>query len=409
MITRILGVCLVAALLGGGAWLAVSYRNQPPEASFARVVREDIANSVPTNGKVEPIEWAEARAERSGTVQGILIQRGGHVAKGAAIVELDSAEGRAELVAAQARISQIHAELETLDKGGRPADFNTINGELERQKLELASAQREHDTLQRLQDKQAATSYEVTQAKERIDRAQAQIRNLEQRRSVLTAPQDRAAAEARLRDAEAAVALAEDRIRRSVIRAPIAGTVYQFDLKPGAYLNAGDIVAAIGDLGRVRVKVFVDEPDLGRVMVGNPVVLTWDAVPGRKWTGTVDRRPTQIVPLGTRQVGEVLCVIANPGEELLPGTNVNAEILSEQVSGALTIPKEAVRREQGKTGVYVLNADAQGRQTVSWKAVTLGISSATRTQVEGLKEGDAVALPSDKPLKDGMAVVPRFP
>ena len=349
------------------------------------------------------------RSERSGTAQGILIQRGAHVAKGAALVELDSSEARAELVAAHSRVTQARAELDILEKGGRATDFNTINGELERQRLELASAQKEHDTLSRLQGRQAATAYEVTQAKERIERAQAQIRNLEQRRGVLTAPQDRTAAEARLRDAESAVALAEERIRKSVIRAPIAGRVYQFDLKPGAYLNAGDIVASIGELGRVWVKVFVDEPDLGRVTVGKPVVLTWDAVPGRKWTGTVDRRPMQIVALGTRQVGEVLCLIANPDEELLPGTNVNAEIIAEQVSGVLTIPKEALRREQGKTGVYVLNPTTQGPQTVAWKPVTLGVSSTTRAQVEDLKEGDAVALPSDKPLKDGMAVIPRFP
>lgn len=397
------------ALLGGGAWLAKSIRDEPPETSFARVVREEISSAVPTNGKIEPVEWAEARAERSGTVQGILIERGAHVAKGAALAELDSSEARAELVAAQSRVSQVRAELETLDKGGRAADFNTINGEVERQRLELASARREHDTLQRLQSKQAATANEVTQARERIDRAQAQIRNLEQRRGVLTAPQDRTAAEARLRDAESAAALAEERIRKSVIRAPIAGTAYQFDLKPGAYLNAGDIVATIGELGRVRVKVFVDEPDLGRVAVGKPVLLTWDAVPGRKWTGTVDRRPMQIVALGTRQVGEVLCVIANPGEELLPGTNVNAEIIAEQVSGVLTIPKEAVRREQGQAGVFVLHTSGQRPRTVAWKTITLGVSSTTRAQVDGLKEGDAVALPSDKPLKDGMAVTPRFP
>lgn len=409
MKVRILIVLIVLALLGGGAWLATSIRNQPPETSFARVVREDIANAVPTNGKIEPIEWAEARAERSGTVQSILIQRGTHVAKGAALVELDSGEARAELVAAHARVSQVRAELEIFDKGGRAADFNAINGEMERQRLELASAQKEYDTLQRLQSRQAATAYEVTQAKERIDRAQAQIRNLEQRRGVLTVPQDRTSAEARLRDAESAVALAEERIRKSVIRAPIAGTAYQLDLKPGAYLNAGDIVATIGELDRVRVKVFVDEPDLGRVAVGKPVTLTWDAVPGRKWTGTVDRRPMQIVALGTRQVGEVLCVIANPGEELLPGTNVNAEIIAEQVSGVLTIPKEAVRHEQGKTGVFVLTTNGQGPQTVTWKPVTLGINSTTRTQVDGLKEGDAVALPSDKPLKDGMPVTAQFP
>ena len=409
MRVRILILLVVALLLGAGAWQVVSIRNQPAEVPFARVLRENIASSVPTNGKIEPIEWGEARAERPGTVQSILVARGGQVARGAALVELDSSEARAELAAAQARVSQVRADLDVIDKGGRATDLTTIAGELERAKLELAVARKEHDSLLRLQSKQAATGYEVSQAKDRMDRAQALIQSLELRRGALTGPQDRSAAEARLRDAESAVALAEERIRKSVIRAPLAGLIYQFDLKPGAYLVAGDLVASIGQLDRVRVKVFVDEPDLGRAAVGKPVVITWDAVPGRQWTGTVDRTPTQIVALGTRQVGEVLCVIANPSGELLPGTNVNVEILSEQSAGALTIPKEALRREQGQAGVFVLTPGGPGPQRVAWKKVTPGIGNTTRTQIDGVAEGDAVALPSDKPLTDGMAVAPRFP
>ncbi len=342
-------------------------------------------------------------------MQSILVRRGAQVAQGAVLVQLDSGEARADLAAAQARVSQAKADLDVIERGGRSTDLSAIAGEMERAKLDLAAAQKEYETLLRLQSKQAATAYEVNQAKERMDRAQAQIRSLEQRRGALVAPQDRAASEARLRDAEAAVALAEERIRRSVIRAPLSGLVYQFDLRPGAYLNAGDLVATIGQLDRVRVKVFVDEPDLGRVAMGQPVAITWDAAPGRRWTGEVDRKPTEIVALGTRQVGEVLCVIANPGEELIPGTNVNVEILSERVANAFTIPKEAVRREQGQAGVFALTANGSGQQTVEWKKITLGVENTTRTQVEGLKEGDAVALLSDKPLKSGMAVVPRFP
>jgi multidrug efflux pump subunit AcrA (membrane-fusion protein) len=103
-------------------------------------------------------------------------------------------------------------------------------------------------------------------------------------------------------------------------------------------------------------------------------------------------------------VGEVLCVIDNPGGELLPGTNVNVEIQAEVIPNALTIPKEAVRHELGQTGVYTLSG-----QTAAWKKVELGVASTTRTQVEGLKEGDAVALASAKPLRDGMIVNPQFP
>src|SRR5262249_27589137 len=146
--------------------------------------------------------------------------------------------------------------------------------------------------------------------------------------------------EARLQDAQAAARLAESRIAMSTIKAPVSGTVYQFDLKSGAYLNPGDAVASIGRLERVNVTVYVDEPDLGRVEKGMAVSITWDALPGRSWKGTVDKTPTQIVPLGSRQVGEVICLIENPNSDLLPGTNVNAEILSQTVQNALTIPKE---------------------------------------------------------------------
>ena len=179
---RHLLLVVVLAMVAGGVWYAVTLRNQPPELAFAHVVRESIASSVPTNGKIEPIEWAEARAERDGPVTSIVVQRGAQVAAGAALIELDSAEARAELVAAQARVSQVKAELDVIERGGRATDLSAIAGELDREKLELAVAQKEYDSLVRLQAKQAATAYEVAQAKDKVDRAQAQIRSLEQRR-----------------------------------------------------------------------------------------------------------------------------------------------------------------------------------------------------------------------------------
>ena len=154
----------------------------------------------------------------------------------------------------------------------------------------------------------------------------------------------------------------------------------------------------------MRVRVYVDEPDLGRVAKGMPVAITWDAMPGKQWKGSVDKTPTQIVALGTRQVGEVLCIIANRERDLLPGTNVNAEILSRVVENALTIPKEAIQRQGAQAGVYILNG-----QSVVWKKIGQGIANTTRTQVDGLNDGDAVALPTEKPLKDGMLVDPQFP
>ncbi|HLH38273.1 MAG TPA: efflux RND transporter periplasmic adaptor subunit [Bryobacteraceae bacterium] len=392
---------LIAA--GGLAWGLARWRAQPPQVRFVRVTRQDVHSSVATNGKVEPIEWAVARAERPGPVEKILIHLGQQVAKGQPLVELDSTEARANLLAAQARIAQAQADLSIIDHGGRATDLAEIQNGLAKARFDLDQARQNYETEQRLAAKNAATAQEVNAAKARLEEANLQIQSLERKRAALASTADRAATEARLNEAQAAARVAEAQIHQSIIPAPVAGVVYQFDLKPGAYLNAGDAVASIGRMDQVRVNVYVDEPDLGRVKKGMPVLITWDALPGHQWEGDVDRTPTEVQALGTRQVGEVVCVIRNPDRDLLPGTNVNVEIRAQTVENALSVPKEAIRTEHGQSGVYLLVGDH-----VEWKKVSLGLANTTRTQIDGLKEGDAVALYTDRDLHDGMVVKPVF-
>jgi HlyD family secretion protein len=228
------------------------------------------------------------------------------------------------------------------------------------------------------------------------------IEALEKRRAALVTHADKTVALARLRDAEAAVELARSHIAQTAIRAPIGGVVYDLAARPGVYLNIGDLVANVGRLDRLRVRVYVDEPELGRVAVGQPVTIDWDALPGRAWQGRVERKPANIVGLGSRQVGEVLCTIDNPGRVLLPGTNVDAHIRTATVDNALTIPKECLRRDANGVGVFALHG---GR--LEWRAVRTGVSSVTRVQIlGGLGEGDQVALPTELTLVNGEMVAP---
>lgn len=395
---------IVLAAAGAVFWGLEQQRGRPPQVAFARVERESISSLVSTNGKVEPVEPGQARAERAGAVKNILVQLGQRVEKGQTLVELDASDAEAELKTAQAQQASIRAEMQVLAQGGRAADRSQIDTAIDKARLELKIEQAAYARAVRARDKKIGTEFDVRAAKESVDRIDAQIQALDRQRASLVTQTDHSSAEARLDVARTAAQLAEARIRMSAVRAPVAGTIYQFDLKPGAYLNPGDLVASMGRLDRVHVKVYVDEPDLGRVMKGMPVTITWDALPGRQWKGSVDRTPTEIVAMGARQVGEVMCNIENPDMDLKPGTNVNVVILSETVENAVTIPKEAVYREQGHTGVYVLEGDH-----IRWRPITQGVNNTTRTQVKELKEGDAIALPSEKPLKDGMMVEPVFP
>lgn len=395
---------LLLAALGYGSWKLIEWRNRPPQVPFARAKRETIASSVSTNGKVEAEQWAVARAETAGAVTRILAGLNQQVTAGAVLVELDTSEARAALEAAQARVEAARAELALYESGGRASERASLQSQIENARTLLQQAEADYRAESAAEQKGVATKQQVNAARNRVEQLQNQIAALQQQINNLVTPAEREAAQARLREAETARQAAQLRIARSVVRAPMAGTVYRFDLKPGAYLNPGDEVAAIGRLERVHVHVFVDEPELGRVAAGKPVTITWDAMPGRVWNGKVDRMPVRIVELGTRQVGEVVCVIDNPGRELPPGANVTAVILSEATENAITIPKEALFRSGGQTGVYVLDSGDR----LAWRTVTQGVSNVTRVQVFELQEGAAVALPSEAALRDAMVVLPAF-
>ncbi len=372
-------------------------RSAAPQIPFAHAEREDITSVLSTNGRVQPVEWSEVHAEVGGAVDKTFVQKGQQVAEGAALVQLDSREQAAEVASAEARVAQAESELQTLRQGGRTSDLATLESSVASARQEIAMAQRDYESLQRLQAKNAATAEDVRTAHDRVERAKVQLQGLETRRAGLVGRGDVASAESRLREAQAAVATARTHSSMSVIRSPLAGVVYQFDLRAGAYLRPGDLAAAIGKLDRVRVVLYVDEPDLGRVVVGRPVAITWDALPGRTWKGAVDKLPTQVTALGTRQVGEVSSVIENPDRDLLPGTNVNVEIRAETAKGAVVVPTGAIRRENGKVGVYVLADDK-----LQWRDVKTGVASASRTQIDGVREGEGVALPTERTLKPGM-------
>ena len=380
-------------------------KSEPPTVPFAKVKRETLVSTLQSNGKVEPLQYSSVRVDTAGLVVKLSVKEGQRVAQGAELAELSAPSLTAQLAAAQARVETAKAELATIASGGRRADLATIDASLARARLDREAELREYNALHRLEEKQAATRQEVEAARGKLRQFELEIEALERKRSVLVGSSDRAVAEAKLHEAEADVRLAERRIADTVVRAPIAGVVYSLPVRMGAYLNAGDPVASVGVLDRLRVRVYVDEPELGRVATGLPVNITWDALPGKQWEGTVEQLPTQVQPLGTRQVGEVLCTIENPGRELVPGTNVNAAIRASVIANALTIPKEALRRDANGTGVFALAGS-----TIKWRAVKAGSASISRVQiVDGVTDGDAVALPTNFTLRDGERVLAVYP
>ena len=393
---------LAAAVAGlAGLWL-YKQNAEPPRVPFAKAVRGLMSNTLSTNGKVEPGEFMEVRAEASGLLVRLGAKLGDAVSRGQVLAEISQPGQTDDLAAAEARAATFRAELKTLQAGGRPSEIAEIDGAAARLREQRAAAQKNLESVDRLVKAGAATRYEAEQAARLVSDLDAQLRSLEQKRPALVAPGDLDAARARVREAEASIALIRTRIAQNTVHSPLAGVLYELPVRAGAYVNPGDSVGSVGRMDPVAVKVFVDEPELGRLQPGQPVRITWDALASRDWTGTVGKLPTAVVALGSRQVGEVLCSVANPGGVLTPGTNVNAFILTQVLENALTIPKSAVRREKG-TGVWLLDRTSG---TVRWRNIQTGASDALNVEVTGgLAEGDLVAQPSsDVLLTEGMRV-----
>lgn len=396
-------------------WWAISRGQSAVVIHFTAAHYGSLSSIVPTNGKVEPAEWSAARAEISGVVRNVDVQRGQDVQAGQTLVTLDTTAARADLAAALARQEEAQAEMRTLGEGGKAAVVAGLDDRIRSARAAVETAQRIYDSDQRLLPQHAITKLQVQADADILERAKLGLSAAEDQKRTAVTASDRSVGEARLHDAQAAVAVARHRVDLSVIKAPTAGAVYQLgdgtgsgDIKVGTYLTPGTLVALIGKIDQVKVTVYVDEPDLGRVGLGMPVSITSDSRPGAKWWGKVDKLPTQIVPLQSRTIGEVSTIIENPRHDLLPGVSVDAHIVSKVLKNALIVPKAALRRLGSTDGVYKLNGD-----TISWTIVHAGISDINNVQIfSGLKQGDSVADrivdPPDAEIRDGMRVKPVF-
>jgi HlyD family secretion protein len=236
--------------------------------------------------------------------------------------------------------------------GGSQQQVLSRKADLQKATQEREADERQLSALQRLQQRGAASADEVAAASDHLARAQADLAQLQA--PVRYSPEELARSNSEVADAEANVSLAEEMVRNSNVRAPFDGTVYLLPAHPGAFVSVGDLLLQEADLTQLTVRAFVDEPEIGRLALGQKVKITWDALPGRVWQGAVITLPATVINRGARVVGEILCSVDNSERLLLPGVNVSATIIGSSNENALTVQREAVHDENGHDVVYVI-------------------------------------------------------
>jgi HlyD family secretion protein len=397
---------VILALAAGLALIVtiiLASRGQVPQVTVVPITHQDLNAAVTSNGKVEPISPTIARAEFPAFVSQVFGTEGQSVRRGEVILKLDSADIRGQLAQAQGDLLAARTDLRNAHAGGPPDQVAELQGDLQQAKVEVASLEQSHKALADLVAKQAATQDELSQNEVNLTKARAKLQSLEERRQALAEKASVSGESAALRISQDrdTIGSLEDKLRSATVVAPVDGTLYSLPIHAGDYVQTGQVLAEMADLRHVRVRAFVDEPDLGWLETGQSVEVTWDAKPGQVWTGQTTQIPKQVVPRESRSVGEVLCSVDNHSRELLPNVNVEVRIMVRERKDALVVPRAAVSYDKkGQRYVYVFDDGKVHRRNI-----TVGIASASNYEVlSGLTLDERVALPADVRLRNGMDV-----
>ena len=399
---------LLLLLAGIVAFVLIKISGRQPVAKIAAVkpFRENIVSSITSNGKVEPIAPYSIRAQLDTFVEKVSVNEGQNVKKGQLLLELNVKDAASQLANAQSRLLRAQEDLRAARAGGRTDDAARVAGDLAKAVGDRDGLQRHHESLVRLLAEGAATKDELAANDLALTKAQAEVNRLtavkkEFERQVSL---DGSRGELSVQQAQSDVAALEDKVRQGRITAPADGTLYAFPVKAGDYVKVGDLLAEMADLRQVRVRAFIDEPEMGGLEPGLPVKITWDALPNRTWSGKTEMTPKQVVPHASRSVGELLCSVENTKLELLPNTNVNVRINSRERLNVLAVPRGTVETLGGQSFVFVVK-DSVGKTVLEKRRIQVGIADATNYEVvSGLTTDDTVALPGDADFRDGMWV-----
>lgn len=380
-----LALVVVASIRGGGDERGVVVYTEP-------VAREPIARTVRASGEVRARVSVDLSAHVVAKIEKIHVEEGARVEAGQPFVELERESfratvesWRAQLRQAETRVRQAEVDLEDarvrLRRMRRLADEGIVSAEeLESRELQETSAR-----------------LRLEEARDAVEHARA---NLDK---------------------------ALDDLSKTTIYAPVSGRVVDLNAEEGEVVVSGMMnnpatkIATVADLSELLAELDVDENEIVRVDVDQPVTVTVDAIPDRTFPGRV----VEVGSSGYSRAGQgdvtffsVDVLLEETDPRLRPGMSVRAEIEVASRPDALTVPVQAVverpagdaervgddgdasaapGRDGADRSVVFVVEDGRARR----RPVETGLSTVTRVEVvSGLREGDEVVTGPYRTLRD---------
>ncbi|MFT3869137.1 MAG: efflux RND transporter periplasmic adaptor subunit [Nibricoccus sp.] len=315
MRTRLFSLLVASALL---ALTACSRSNSSPNGSLV------------LSGNIEVVD-AQLGFKIPGRVLERTVSEGQRVTAGQPIARLDDIEQRQQLDLRRAELAVAAAALADLEAGSRPQEIVAAEAALHSAEAERDRAKLDFTRFEDLRTKEVVTARDFDSAQALIRVAEARVTQAaEQLKLVKEGPRAEqiAQAKARVQSSAASVALAETQVENTRLLSPLNGVVLSHNIEPGEFVAAGTPIVTVADTLHTWVRAYVNQTDLGRVRLGQKLVVHTDTAPGKDFEGVVSfisseaeftPKTVQTTKERVKLVFRIKVDVLNPNDELKPG------------------------------------------------------------------------------------------
>jgi HlyD family secretion protein len=316
----LIGLAIVA-VLGAATTLTVTRRRDRGAAvRFDVIERMDLVETVTASGNIRAGRVVQVSSDVSARVAELLVDEGDDVTEGQVMLRLDPTQFDATVSRTRAALNQAMAE------AGQ-------------QEVSLERATRDFERLRRLfeRDSLLVKQQQLDDAKTDVDLASGRMESLE----------------FGVAQADASLAEANERLSKTVFRAPISGKITRLNIEEGETVivgtmnNAGTVVLTISELSRVEAVLEVDETDIPYIALGDSTILELDAFPDRQFSGVVTEIGNSAIrpPASTAGSGqtaaidfEVVITMDDPPGGVRPDLSATADIVTAISENVLAVP-----------------------------------------------------------------------
>jgi HlyD family secretion protein len=314
MSTRLwLSIGAVVAAVGAGIYY---YRSdvaaEAPTLNTAEVTQGDVIATVEATGTLEAVTTVEVGTQVSGTIKTLGADFNSKVRKGEIVAQLDSSLFDTQVAQEQATVSRLRAEVE-------------------RARVQAADAKVKLGRASELSEKELIARSDLDAAESTANAADASVKS----------------AEAQLVQAQASLNQAQVTLSHTIIRAPIDGVVIARNVNVGqtvaASMQAPTLFIIANNLTEMRVNASVDESDIGKIQMHQPVRFRVDAYPNETFSGVVSQ--VRLQPVVEQNVVSYVTVIDVPNADLKlkPGMTAAVTIETARADDAIKVPNAALR------------------------------------------------------------------